>query len=87
MWVLPYPPLQPPPLYFKYSGLLKLPGVAPTELQELRSGSQPQPGTEPQACWISCVNGSCVFPEAFLAVNLYFYLSVSKVKRIIYFLT
>ena len=41
--------------------------------RDLGSGSQPRSNTEPQACWISCANGSCVFPEGVIAINIYFY--------------
>ena len=51
--------------------LVKVAGVAPTELQELGGGSQFQPSTRPPSCWVSCANSSCGFPEAFLAINLY----------------
>ena len=51
--------------------LVKVAGVAPTELQELGGGSQSQPTTLPLSCSISCANSSCVFPEAFLAFNFY----------------
>ena len=53
------------------SELVKVAGVAPTELQELGGGAQSQPTAQPPSCWISRANSSCVFPEAFLAINLY----------------
>ena len=51
--------------------LVKVAGVAPTELQEMGGGSQSQPATKLPSCWISCADSSCVFPEALLASNLY----------------
>ena len=47
-------------------------GVAPTELQELGSGCQPQLYTYPQSRWISGVNDSCVSPEVFVSINSYY---------------
>ena len=49
--------------------LVKVAGVAPTEMQELGGGSQSQPANQPPSCRISRANSSCVFAEAFLAIN------------------
>ena len=65
LWSAVRPVLRPGP------ELVKVAGVAPTELQELGGGSQSQPTNQPPSCWISCADSSCVFPEAFLAINLY----------------
>ena len=51
--------------------LVKVVGVAPTELQEMGGGSQSQPTTQPLSCRISCANSSCVFLETFFTINLY----------------
>ena len=51
--------------------LVKVAGVAPTEFQELGSGSQSQLYYLTSIVLDSCANSSCVFPEEFLAINLY----------------
>ena len=63
------------------AGLIKVTGAAPTAMQELGSGCQPQSNTYPQSCWISRANGSCVFLGAFTATTFYFCFSMVHILQ------
>ena len=80
LWSAVRPVLRPGP------ELVKVAGVAPTELQELGGGSQSQPTTQPSSCWISMQTAPVSFGRCFLQLIHMFFHIYPYFTNAIYFL-